>query len=66
MHIDLDHGGPDGMTADVAVIGAGAAGITICRRLLAEGLSVILLDSGGFDPEPGPSALNAGENIGEA
>ncbi|MFC3424732.1 FAD-dependent oxidoreductase [Rhizorhabdus histidinilytica] len=65
MHIDLDHGGPDGMTADVAVIGAGAAGITVCRRLLAEGLSVILLESGGFDHEPGPSALNAGENVGE-
>lgn len=65
MHIDLDRGGPDGMVADIAVIGAGAAGITICRRLLAEGLSVILLESGGFDHERGPSALNAGETVGE-
>ncbi|KQX20832.1 MULTISPECIES: FAD-dependent oxidoreductase [unclassified Sphingomonas] len=65
MHIDLDRGGPDGMTADVAVIGAGAAGIAVCRRLLAEGLSVILLESGGFDHEAGPAALNRGENIGE-
>jgi choline dehydrogenase-like flavoprotein len=65
VHIDLDLGAPDGMTANVAVIGAGAAGITICRRLLAEGLSVILLESGGFDHEAGPSALNAGENVGE-
>jgi len=65
MHIDLDLGGPDGLKADVAVVGAGAAGITMCRRLLESGLSVILLESGGFDHEPGASALNAGQNVGE-
>jgi len=53
------------MAADVAVIGAGAAGITLCRRLLGRGLSVVLLESGGFDYEPATAALNAGENVGE-
>jgi choline dehydrogenase-like flavoprotein len=64
MYLDLERGGPDGMRADIAVIGAGAAGITIARRLLAAGHSVLLLESGGFDYEPGTADLNAGTNAG--
>ena len=47
------------------MIGAGAAGISLARRLLALGHSVVLLESGGLDYEAPVAALNAGENLGE-
>ena len=47
------------------MIGAGAAGIGLTRRLLARGHDVVLLESGGLDYEPAIAALNAGENVGE-
>ena len=65
MLIDFGAGSPDLFEADVAVIGAGAAGITMARRLLAGGKSVILLESGGLDYEAATADLNAGENVGE-
>ncbi len=65
MLTELGAGSPDLYEADVAVIGAGAAGITMARRLLAGGKSVILLESGGLDYEAGTADLNAGENVGE-
>lgn len=51
--------------AEVCVIGAGAAGLTLTRRLLERGHRVLLLESGGLDYEPEVAALNAGENVGE-
>jgi choline dehydrogenase-like flavoprotein len=65
MHIDLERGGPDRLAADVAVIGAGAAGLTMARQLLAGGLSVILLESGGLDYEDATAELNEGLNVGQ-
>lgn len=47
------------------MIGAGAAGIALTRRLLAAGRRVVLLESGGLDYEAPVAALNAGENVGE-
>ena len=47
------------------MIGAGAAGITLTRRLLAAGRTVVLLESGGLDYEAPVAGLNAGENVGE-
>lgn len=47
------------------MIGGGAAGITLTRRLLALGHSVVLLESGGLDHEATVAALGAGENCGE-
>src|SRR5690349_5946958 len=66
MLVDLQHGGdaPAHFDADVAIIGAGAAGLTACRRLLAQGLRVILLESGGLDYERTTAALNEGHNVG--
>lgn len=47
------------------MIGAGAAGITLTRRLLGLGHDVILLESGGLDYEAPIADLNAGSNVGE-
>ncbi len=65
MLIDLAAGAPDKFEADVAIIGAGAAGITMARRLVAAGKAVILLESGGLDYEATTADLNAGRNVGE-
>ena len=65
MLIDLAAGAPDKFEADVAIIGAGAAGITMARRLVAAGKTVILLESGGLDYEAATADLNAGYNVGE-
>ena len=49
MLIDLRQlAGDETFEADVCVVGAGAAGITIARELGAAGHSVLLVESGGF------------------
>lgn len=65
MHFDLATAGPADCVADICVVGSGAAGITLTRRLLEAGHTVILLESGGLDYEAATSSLNAGENVGE-
>jgi len=55
---------PDGslIEADVCIVGAGAAGITIARELRAAwSLRIALLESGGFTPDPATQSLYAGE-----
>ncbi|MCF8709230.1 FAD-dependent oxidoreductase [Rhizorhapis sp. SPR117] len=65
MRIDLDAiGAPQDLTSDVAVIGAGVAGIVLTRRLLAAGREVLLLESGGTDYEAAAAALNQGQSVG--
>lgn len=53
---------PEGavVEADLCIIGAGAAGITMARRLRGMGVSVCLLESGGFDFEPRSQDLYKG------
>lgn len=53
------------LEAEVCVVGGGAAGISLTRRLLKLGRTVVLLESGGLDYEPATADLNAGENGGE-
>jgi choline dehydrogenase-like flavoprotein len=64
--IDLDDiDGTIELEGEVCVVGAGAAGISLTRRLLAKGHTVVLLESGGLDYEAPVAALNSGENVGE-
>ena len=49
---------------DLAVVGAGPAGITIVDRLRTAGLSIGLVESGGFDLELRTQRLYRGENVG--
>ncbi len=57
---------PGGTTlaADVCVIGAGAAGITLARALAGSGHSVLLLESGGFEFDDRTQALYRGKTVG--
>jgi choline dehydrogenase-like flavoprotein len=50
--------------ADVCIVGAGIAGIAIARELMGTPMSVLLVESGGVDPDPFVSRLNEGENTG--
>jgi choline dehydrogenase-like flavoprotein len=50
--------------ADLCLIGAGAAGITIARALSGSGLAICLAESGGLDFEAQTQALYDGDTIG--
>jgi choline dehydrogenase-like flavoprotein len=66
MQIDLKTAAPDIIKCDVAIIGAGAAGITMARCLVGAGRRVALIESGGLDYNKDTAALNGGSSIGEA
>jgi choline dehydrogenase-like flavoprotein len=53
------------LRADVCIVGAGAAGISMARRLAGSGREVLLLESGGLEPDADTADLNAGEVTGE-
>ncbi len=50
--------------ADLCIIGAGPAGITIAREFIGTGVRVCVLESGGEEPDEETQDLCAGENIG--
>jgi choline dehydrogenase-like flavoprotein len=49
---------------DIAIIGAGAAGITLARALIGTGRKIALIESGGFDPDDDTQDLYYGESGG--
>ena len=52
------------LPGDVCIVGGGAAGVTLARRLAAKNHQVILLESGGLDFEQATQDLYKGANIG--
>lgn len=54
------------LDADLAIIGAGPAGISIARAMAAPGTRICIVESGGLTPEPEIQALYQGENAGIA
>lgn len=50
--------------ADVCIIGAGAAGLTIARSLSGKPCKVMLLESGGMAPDGRTQSLYTGFNVG--
>ena len=48
------------LTADLCIVGAGAAGITLALQLIDSGLEVLVLESGGLKPEAATQALYSG------
>jgi choline dehydrogenase-like flavoprotein len=65
MQIDCARIAPEAVTADVAIVGSGAAGQAAARRLLGRGYSVVLVESGGFDHDEAAADLNRGDVIGQ-
>nr|WP_298682219.1 GMC family oxidoreductase [uncultured Dongia sp.] len=57
---------PDGtiIETDIAIIGAGAAGITLAREFIGSQRHVTLIESGGLEPDEATQALYAGESKG--
>jgi choline dehydrogenase-like flavoprotein len=52
------------LDADIAIVGAGAAGITLARALSGSGLKIALIESGGLEWSQAAQDLAAGE-LGE-
>jgi choline dehydrogenase-like flavoprotein len=53
------------LPADVCILGAGAAGITLARALSGNGLQVVVVESGAETLEPDIQDLARGESVGE-
>jgi len=65
MRIDCAREAPEAVTADVAIVGSGAAGQAAARRLLGRGCSVVLIESGGLDHHDTTADFNRGEIVGQ-
>lgn len=52
------------IAADICIVGAGAAGITLARSLAGGARRVVLLESGGFEFEEATQALYQGASVG--
>jgi choline dehydrogenase-like flavoprotein len=59
-----DLAGDQQVEADICIVGAGPAGISVARELIGNGARVWLLDSGGRDVERRLQRLNRGESVG--
>lgn len=54
------------LSAEVCIVGAGAAGITIALELTRAGIDVCLLEAGGLSVDPRVTQLSVIENVGRA
>jgi choline dehydrogenase-like flavoprotein len=55
---------PARIDADVCIVGAGAAGLTLARELAGLPIRVCLLEGGGLKSDHGAQALMRGESVG--
>jgi choline dehydrogenase-like flavoprotein len=57
---------PDGaaLDADLCIVGAGAAGITIARKFIGRPIAVLVVESGGLEPDEATQALYQGAVVG--
>ncbi|MCI0599833.1 MAG: GMC family oxidoreductase [Beijerinckiaceae bacterium] len=53
-----------GVSGDICIVGAGAAGISMALEFERTKVEVVLLEGGGIDPDPETQSLYAGENVG--
>jgi len=53
------------LDTDLCIIGAGPAGIALAREFVGLDIGVLLLESGGWDSEEWPQALNEGAVAGD-
>jgi choline dehydrogenase-like flavoprotein len=60
LHESADFPNGHELCADVVIVGAGAAGITMALDLIGSRVSVLLLESGGFEEEAATQDLYAG------
>lgn len=60
----LKDGLPDELDADICIVGAGAAGMTLAMNLADSRQRVLLLESGGLDIDGATQALYRGANRG--
>ena len=54
-----------GLDADVCIVGAGPAGLTVARALAASGTRIVVLESGGRTRDPDVQALSDGTTLGD-
>ncbi|MDQ3698908.1 MAG: GMC family oxidoreductase [Gemmatimonadota bacterium] len=54
------------LEADLCIVGAGPAGLTLAAELIDHKCDVIVLESGGDQPDPAILALNDGDVVGDA
>jgi len=57
---------PDGrvISADLLIVGAGAVGIALAHEFLGTNRSLVVVESGGFEPNARTQSLNVGKNVG--
>lgn len=53
------------LDADLCIIGAGPAGIAVAREFLGRDIDVLLLESGGWEPDERVQRLNEGRVVGD-
>jgi choline dehydrogenase-like flavoprotein len=53
------------LAADLCIVGAGAAGITLALALESTNKNILVLESGGLTPEAGPQELARGQSVGQ-
>lgn len=56
---------PFSFEAEICIVGAGAAGLSLARRLVSRGHTVALVESGALDYEAETARLAAGSCVGE-